>query len=590
MMGSDGDGEGMIPRAMRWLFDVLGSDDAFATTVSVSYCEIHNERLMDLLGPSKAPLEIRESGQHGDAIHVPGMTVVEVKKTEEVMEVLAVGSAQRSLAATDMNEHSSRSHTIFQCYVERIDAEHSNVVSMAKFSLVDLAGSEKFKIHRSSSFNAERVEELKAINKSLSCLGACIAALCEGKKRAHIPYRNSKLTRLLQDCLGGNTRTVMVVTLSPSAASYDETISTLQFADRAMKVQVTAKPNRVLLTDCAGGRHDDADDGGVAAANQCRAEEELAVCKQEIAHLRQMVQYLVEQADLPLSSPPASLTAQPPTTATATTAGSDGSFDHLVKRSATAREMEDAEASVAWLRQYHSWLLSDAQTQYEEVKSRSGGDVIPIAEADKLYDRICMMETSILVQAAELQRAKNLFAQTNAELQDKHKAAKRDVYRLQQLLAERDGDGALEGAAMDAEAVEEGSGAPDLDPVLEPVQQSLFEGAPRSARSLSLGAVYDFLKPAPANTQNNENSVNACNADAVAEHKMADTKADLALALAPASSASAPSAPTPKPRTKKALWRVVHDPTTNGTYYYNRVTKSTTWDRPSIEELNAFCE
>jgi hypothetical protein len=488
-----------------------------------------------------------------------------------------------------MNEHSSRSHTIFQCHVERVvDADQRTVVK-TKISMVDLAGSEKFKIHRSSSFQADRVEELKAINKSLSCLGACIAALCEGKKRAHVPYRNSKLTRLLQDCLGGNTRTVMIVTLSPATGSYEETVSTLQFADRAMKVQVVAKPNRVLLTDCEGSRHDDGDDGDVAT------KEKLVACRQEIAHLRQMVQYLVEQSEarssspLPPSSSPTQRDAVPhPPAPAAAAADGDGEdiFSRIVKQGAAARELEDAESSVAWLRQYHAWLLSDAHSQYEKVKSSSDGAVIPIAEADKLYDRICMMETSILVQAAELQRAKNMFVKTNNELREKYKAAKRDVHRLRQQLAERVG-----AVASDAEAAEECEPEPE-----QHRQASLFEGAPHGARGASLGVVYDFLaaKPAPPDAPNNENNINAGNADANAapllEQKIGATKADAPTSVPATPAALASSAPTPKPRPKKPLWRAVTDPATTATYYYNRLTKATTWETPSAEELNAYCD
>ena len=125
-----------------------------------------------------------------------------------------------------MNERSSRSHTIFGV---RLMVNLGGVVRRSKINLVDLAGSERYKTHQMARFSEQRIKELTSINQSLSTLGNCISALTKkGAGKHHVPYRNSKLTRLLQDSLGGNTRTMFIVTVSPSAISADETVSTLQ--------------------------------------------------------------------------------------------------------------------------------------------------------------------------------------------------------------------------------------------------------------------------------------------------------------------------------------------------------------------------
>lgn len=152
-----------------------------------------------------------------------------------------------------MNLHSSRSHTIFQVAVEQKPASTAAiigsedgaepVITRAKLNLVDLAGSEKIKTYQ--NFTDERIAELTSINQSLSNLGNCIRALSE-KGRSHVPYRNSKLTRLLEDSLGGNTKTAFIVTMSPAISAAEETISTLQFAERAKKVVVHASVNQTL--------------------------------------------------------------------------------------------------------------------------------------------------------------------------------------------------------------------------------------------------------------------------------------------------------------------------------------------------------
>jgi hypothetical protein len=249
---------GIVPRSMKWLFHKLQSTSGLSFSISVSYVELYNDiKIIDLLdiAESSKVLEIREN-KKGEIV-VPGLTRIEVRSIGEVLQVLWQGAKCRSVAATDMNDHSSRSHTVFMVYllVEAPNSAGRREQRKSKISLVDLAGSEKWKSHQMATFSESRIKELTSINRSLSALGNCIAALLK-PGRMHIPYRDSKLTRLLQDSLGGNTRTLFVVTLSPAMSSLEETTSTLQFADRAMKVQVTAAPNRVT-SDTAGANCED---------------------------------------------------------------------------------------------------------------------------------------------------------------------------------------------------------------------------------------------------------------------------------------------------------------------------------------------
>ncbi|KAH9251139.1 hypothetical protein BASA81_011038 [Batrachochytrium salamandrivorans] len=233
---------GVIPRAMKYLFALLQGKPH---KVSVSYLEIYNEKILDLLAnasPSMDNLELRED--KNGLVQVIDATVKRVNSLAEVLEYLWKGAKNRAVSSTDMNEHSSRSHTIFQVTVE---IKHSpEVTTKAKLNLIDLAGSEKWRPHL--EFSDQRIAEMTSINQSLSNLGNCVRALLRPGKN-HIPYRNSKLTRLVSDSLGGNAKTGFVVTVSPSELAHEETISTLQFADRAKKVVVRNEANYVETSE-----------------------------------------------------------------------------------------------------------------------------------------------------------------------------------------------------------------------------------------------------------------------------------------------------------------------------------------------------
>ena len=227
---------GIIPNAFQHIFDhvaLKGSDEKYL--VRSSYFEIYNEEIRDLLSKNpKNKLSLKESTDSG--VYIKDLTSTVVKSVEEIEHVMNTGKKHRSVGATKMNQGSSRSHSVFTIVVEccKKDAvsgeEH---IRVGKLNLVDLAGSER---QSKTGATGERLKEATKINLSLSALGNVISALVDGKSQ-HIPYRDSKLTRILQDSLGGNTKTVMCANAGPADYNYDETISTLRYANRAKNIK-----------------------------------------------------------------------------------------------------------------------------------------------------------------------------------------------------------------------------------------------------------------------------------------------------------------------------------------------------------------
>uniref|UniRef100_A0A4W6C1U7 Kinesin-like protein n=1 Tax=Lates calcarifer TaxID=8187 RepID=A0A4W6C1U7_LATCA len=211
-------------------------------TMEVSYFEIYLDKIRDLLDVSKTNLAV-----HEDKNRVPfvkGCTERFVSSPDEVMDVIDEGKANRHVAVTNMNEHSSRSHSIFLINIKQENVETEMKLS-GKLYLVDLAGSEK--VSKTGAEGAV-LDEAKNINKSLSALGNVIAALSEGTK-THVPYRDSKMTRILQDSLGGNCRTTIIICCSPSVYNEAETKSTLMFGQRAKTIKNTVSVNLELTAE-----------------------------------------------------------------------------------------------------------------------------------------------------------------------------------------------------------------------------------------------------------------------------------------------------------------------------------------------------
>ncbi|XP_053296504.1 kinesin heavy chain [Pleuronectes platessa] len=234
---------GIIPRISRDIFDhIYSMDENLEFHIKVSYFEIYLDKIRDLLDVSKTNLSV-----HEDKNRVPfvkGCTERFVSSPDEVMDVIDEGKANRHVAVTNMNEHSSRSHSIFQINIKQENVETETKLS-GKLYLVDLAGSEK--VSKTGAEGAV-LDEAKNINKSLSALGNVIAALSEGTK-THVPYRDSKMTRILQDSLGGNCRTTIIICCSPSIYNETETKSTLMFGQRAKTIKNTVSVNLELTAE-----------------------------------------------------------------------------------------------------------------------------------------------------------------------------------------------------------------------------------------------------------------------------------------------------------------------------------------------------
>ncbi|KAL7949754.1 P-loop containing nucleoside triphosphate hydrolase protein [Trichoderma barbatum] len=234
---------GIIFLTMQELFEKIEErNQEKSTELTLSYLEIYNETIRDLLVPggSKTGLALREDSNQ--AVAVPGLTSHRPRDVQEVMDMIVQGNEYRTVSPTEANATSSRSHAVLQINIAQKDrnADVNEPHTMATLSIIDLAGSERASVTKN---RGERLTEGANINKSLLALGGCINALCDRRGKAHVPYRNSKLTRLLKFSLGGNCKTVMIVCVSPSSAHYDETQNTLRYANRAKNIQTTVTRN-----------------------------------------------------------------------------------------------------------------------------------------------------------------------------------------------------------------------------------------------------------------------------------------------------------------------------------------------------------
>ncbi|XP_030067462.1 kinesin-like protein KIF3A isoform X1 [Microcaecilia unicolor] len=232
---------GIIPNSFAHVFGHIAKAEGDTRfLVRVSYLEIYNEEVRDLLGKDQTQrLEVKERPDVG--VYIKDLSAYVVNNADDMDRIMTLGHKNRSVGATNMNEHSSRSHAIFtitiECSEKGVDGNMH--VRMGKLHLVDLAGSER---QAKTGATGQRLKEATKINLSLSTLGNVISALVDGKS-THVPYRNSKLTRLLQDSLGGNSKTMMCANIGPADYNYDETISTLRYANRAKNIKNKARIN-----------------------------------------------------------------------------------------------------------------------------------------------------------------------------------------------------------------------------------------------------------------------------------------------------------------------------------------------------------
>ncbi|KAG8297617.1 hypothetical protein J6590_031660 [Homalodisca vitripennis] len=246
--------------------------------IGITYLEVYNENVQDLINPS-GPMHLRDDSNGG--VLVAGMKVEKILCSEQLFQLLQRGNSNRTQHPTDANAESSRSHAVFQVYV-KIQNKVSGEMKISKLSMIDLAGSER---GSATGCVGARFKEGSNINKSLLALGNCINNLADGLR--HIPYRDSKLTRLLKDSLGGNCHTVMIANVSPSTSSYEDTYNTLKYATRAKSIK--SKLSKNVMSVKMGVEH---------YARMCDA------LKKENASLKEQVRVLDRALKQPAVSPP----------------------------------------------------------------------------------------------------------------------------------------------------------------------------------------------------------------------------------------------------------------------------------------------
>lgn len=232
---------GIIPRAINQLFVETGRHYDQDFTISASYLEIYNEQIFDLLADGERDfggLTVLDDSK--GEVHVRGLNVQQVVNEEEALNLLFEGETRKTIGATDNNQASSRAHSIYTIYVQsKSRSSTTEKVISSKLSLVDLAGNE-----RTKNLASGRINEANYINRSLSFLEQVVVSACDNKKD-HVPYRQSKLTNILKNSIGGNCQTIMIANIWPEEKHLEETISTLKFATRMMKVQNEAKVNEL---------------------------------------------------------------------------------------------------------------------------------------------------------------------------------------------------------------------------------------------------------------------------------------------------------------------------------------------------------
>ncbi|KAI1319338.1 hypothetical protein EDD11_004204 [Mortierella claussenii] len=308
---------GITPRAVEDIFKYIRENPDREFLLRVSYLEIYNESIRDLLSPEAIDLRIHEDKRRG--VYVSPLKEEIVTTPSQVIRIIERGDYQRHVSSTDFNAHSSRSHSIFQIVIESRDrspgtgsptmrkhagSKSASAVRVSQLNLIDLAGSEK------AASNEERRKEGAFINKSLLTLGTVISKLTE-EKGAHIPYRDSKLTRILQSSLNGNARVSVICTISPSSLNVEESHNTLKFAARVKKVVTKAQTNSVMddkallekyrreiselkaqlmLTATNGGSDGAAAGGAGAGSGGKQAELSTLLEKERLKHEEEMVE------------------------------------------------------------------------------------------------------------------------------------------------------------------------------------------------------------------------------------------------------------------------------------------------------------
>lgn len=396
MTGVEGSDEhkGIMPRAFADIFENIKSDsNQTQFLVRASYLEIYNEEIRDLLAKNpKNRLELHEKPDSG--VYVKDLSYYAAKTAQEICDVMSIGIKNRSVGATAMNQHSSRSHSLFQITVERseLGADNKQHIRVGKLNMVDLAGSERI---AKTQAQGDRLKEAAKINLSLSSLCHVISSLTD-PKATHIPYRDSKLTRLLQDSLGGNTKTFMIANVGPADYNFEETMNTLRYASRAKNIQnkprINEDPKDALLREY---------------------QEELERLKQQLAALNQGG----DPEEVMRSHGVIGDTSQG-----MTLEQDKQRMEQFERRLETEKEemLRRAEAERQAIEQNASIQQAEKERLIEELRAKQQAQEKAKRDKEKMLKRLKKMEKKMVVgeQAAQMQKIqKKELKQTRKELQ-----------------------------------------------------------------------------------------------------------------------------------------------------------------------------
>uniref|UniRef100_A0A7S0RP80 Kinesin-like protein n=1 Tax=Pyramimonas obovata TaxID=1411642 RepID=A0A7S0RP80_9CHLO len=243
--GADGHAQrGIMVRAVDDIFDKTSEDKDAKYKIHASYLQLYMETVQDLWDPTNSDIQIQEDRQTGEVLLEPKPMSVELTDRNHIVQMLQLGEKNRTVANHKLNAHSSRSHAVLMITVSRHTMQNNApTVQRGKLLLVDLAGSER---QKSTQSQGQTLEEAKFINLSLTTLGKCINSLVDQNQQGHVPYRESKLTRLLKDSFGGSARTSLVVNVGPSVQYFSETLNTTKFGQRAIKIENTLRRRELV--------------------------------------------------------------------------------------------------------------------------------------------------------------------------------------------------------------------------------------------------------------------------------------------------------------------------------------------------------
>ncbi|XP_030370709.1 kinesin heavy chain [Scaptodrosophila lebanonensis] len=403
--------QGIIPRIVNDIFNHIYTMEVnLEFHIKVSYYEIYMDKIRDLLDVSKINLSVHEDKNR--VPYVKGATERFVSSPEDVFEVIEEGKSNRHIAVTNMNEHSSRSHSVFLINVKQENLENQKKLS-GKLYLVDLAGSEKV-----SKTGAEGtvLDEAKNINKSLSALGNVISALADGNK-THIPYRDSKLTRILQESLGGNARTTIVICCSPASFNESETKSTLEFGRRAKTVKNVVCVNEELTAEEWKRRYEKEKE------KNARLKGKVEKLELELARWRAgetvKAEEQINMEDLMEASTP-NLEVEAPQAANAAAAAAAANRTAIANMSASVAADERARLATECERLYQQ--LDDKD---EEINQQS-------QYAEQLKEQVMEQEELI----ANARREYEALQSEMARIQQENESAKEEVKEVLQALEE----------------------------------------------------------------------------------------------------------------------------------------------------------